>query len=287
MKNGYWKRFLRLGGNIEGRSPSSFRCRHRLIRDPGGHGDGDGDGDAGGDAGAGGGGDGDKDDKAQFSQNQVNTMLKKERTANEKTNAGTLKQLRELETAKGLSDNQRTDLATKIHELEQSNMTASEKAAADRKALEDKSATEIAAANSRADMNWGLFEDSTKRTAIVNAASKHGAFSTEQIEAVVLPKVQLVPIYGGEENKVITGYHTVVPGVQVKDEATGQVKDEDVSVEAFVEMMKGNPAHENLFLAKGKGGSGFRPGLKGSGGGDSENMSSNQKINQGLRDLQR
>lgn len=282
MKNGYWKRFLRHGGSIEQRSPSSFRARKCRFPDAGG--DGGGDGDAGGDDD--GDGDDDKDDKPQFSQKQVNAMLKKERQSNEKTNAGTLKQLRELEKAKGLSDEQRTELASKIHEMEQSNMTASEKAIADRKALEDRSATEIAAANTRADTNWGLFEDSTKRTAIVNAASKHGAFSTEQIEAVVLPRVKLVPIYGGEENKEIQGYRTVVPGVEVKDEATGQVKEEDVSVEAFVEMMKGNPAHENLFLAKGKGGSGFRPGSGASGGaGDTSKMSSREKINQGLRDL--
>ncbi len=100
----------------------------------GGGDDGGGD-DGGGDNGGGGGG-----GAATFTQEQVNSILSRERKKVEDTakkqNQDTLNQLQMLQTKANLSDEEKSDLEGQIAELEKKVFTADELSAKERKKLE-------------------------------------------------------------------------------------------------------------------------------------------------------
>lgn len=159
-------------------------------------------------------------------------------------------QLQELESAKGLSDEERTTLGSKIEELQSSMMTKEELAAKERKKLEEKATSDIKAAKDEVTKWQSLYTSSTIERAITDAAASAEAFRPGQIVALLKPTTRLVE----EDGQLVT---KVKFDTKDKDGKSIQL---DLTVDQAIKQMKELPTeYGNLFK------SGVTPGLGGAG----------------------
>ena len=215
-----------------------------------------------------------------FSQEQVNSMMAKEKAAHKATVEKQVSDLEELKNSKGQSDEARATLGIKIDELNNSLLSAKEKAENEKQTLTKAHETAIGVETSRADTNWGLYETTMKANPITSAASKHSAYRTAQIVAIVSPRCKMVETKDSEGN--ITGHDVLVPA-KIKNE-NGVVEEKEVSVDDFVALMKTDPDYLNMFVSDRPGGSGHQPGTPAPIGGNPANMTTGEKVSQGMRD---
>ena len=263
--------------------PMSIRQMQRRFRQMEGDGDGGGDGGSGGGGdGSGGGGSGGGGDQ-NFTQEQVNSMMKKEREKIEvKFKAQTQKQLEEinkLRQDKDLTESQRKKLDDRASTLSAELMTEKERAEADKKAAETKHAAELETATEQGTKWQGLYETQMKETDILVAADKHGAYNVTQLLALVAPLTHVVPVKDdkGEE----TGKFVTVVKTAMKDK-DGKFVEKTTTPDEYIDYLKGQKEFQNLFVSQRPGGTGHRPG-SGSGGAGSE-LTPTQKIAKGLQD---
>lgn len=260
--------------------------RFRQKEDDGGGGDGSGGGGGGGGDGSGGdgegGGSGGGGDQ-NFTQEQVNSMMKKERAKIEsKFKEQTQKQLSEinkLRESKDLTEAQRKKLDDRADTLQAELMTEKERAEADKKAAETKHGKELKVAQGESVAWQGRYENQMKETDILAAASKHAAYNAVQLLGLVAPLTHVVSVKTdkGEE----TGKFTTVVKTAVKNEDDAFVE-KSLTVDEYVDYLKGQKEFQNLFVSQRAGGTGHRKGT-GSGGG-SEDLSPTEKIERGLRE---
>lgn len=256
----------------------------------------EGDGDGGGDGGGGGGGNGDGDDKGKggsggggdqkFTQEQVNSMMKKEREKIEqKFTVKTKEQLAEinkLREDKDLSEAQRQKLDECATALSAELMTEKERAEAEKKAAEKKFGQELEAARQDGAAWKNRFELEMSQTAILSSAAKHGVYNATQLLALVSPHAHVVPVTDDKGKE--TGKFTTIVKAMVKsddEEDKGKLVEKTFTPDEYVEWLKGQKEHQNLFVTNRPGGTGHRPGSGGSGGG--EKLTPTQKIAAGLR----
>lgn len=214
-----------------------------------------------------------------FSQDQVNGIVAKEKAAHKATVEKQVLDLEELKNSKGQSDEARATLGIKIDELNNSLLSAKEKAENEKQTLTKAHETAISVETLRADTNWGLYETTMKSNAITSAASKHSAYRTAQIVAIVSPRCKMVATKDTEGN--IIG-HDVLVSAKIKQE-NGTVEEKEVSVDDFVALMKTDPDYLNMFVSDRPGGSGHQPAPGIPVGGNPANMTSGEKVAQGMR----
>ncbi len=270
----------------------------RCFRQHEGEGDDDGSGGGGGGGGSGGegdgggsGGGGSGSGGAQtFSQEQVNAFMKKERAKiEEKFKVKTQEQLVEinkLREDKDLTESQRQKLDERATTLSAELMTEKERAAAETKAAEKKFGQELDAAKQDGTEWRERFELQMSQTAILASAGKFGVCNAEQVLALVTPHVHVVPVLDGKGKD--TGTFTTVVKAMVKsddEDDKGKLVEKTFTSDEYVEHLKGQKEHHNLFVTTRPGGTGHRPGSGGSGGG--EKLTPTEKISRGLSEAKK
>lgn len=180
----------------------------------------------------------------------VSERLNREKKAFQSEKEKLVGQLQELESAKGLSDEERTALSTRIEELQTSMMTKEELSAKEKKKLEQKAAADLEASKAEISKWQGLYTNSTIERAITDAAASAEAFRPGQIVALLKPATRLV-----EEN----GQLVTKVKFDGKDK-DGKPVQLDLTVDQAIKQMKETPEEfGNLFK------SGVTPGLGGAG----------------------
>lgn len=267
----------------------------RCFRQHEGEGDGGGDGGGGG-GGGGDGGSGDGGDKGSagsggggsqgFTQEQVNAMMAKERKKiEEKFAVKTREQLAEIQKMredKDLTEKQRKTLDERATALSAELMTEKERAEAEKKAAEKKFGQELEAAKQDGTAWKERFELEMSNTAILASAAKFGVYNATQLLALMSPISHVVPVIDDKGKE--TGAFTTVVKTMVKsddEDDKGKLVEKTFTPDEYVEHLKGQKEHQNLFVTNRPGGTGHRPGSGGSGGG--EKLTPTQKISEGLR----
>lgn len=271
--------------------------RFRQYDTPEGGGDGGGGGEGGGSGGGGGGAGGDGGGAGgsgggaggggsqQFSQDQVNSILKKEREKLEKGfRTKTQEQLVEINTLredKDLTEAQRKKLDDRATTLQTELMSTQERAEAEKRAAEKKFGVELEASQKETVLWRGNFESEVATTAILLSAGKFGAHNPGQLLSLVAPLSQVIAVLDDKGRE--TGKYTTVvkTAVQDEDDETRMVE-KTMAVDEYLEYLKGQKEHQNLFDSKRPGGTGHRPGSAAGGGG--ENLTPTEKIARGLRE---
>jgi len=214
-------------------------------------------------------------DKA-FTQADIDRVVAKQRRDLQEKH---LDEIRRMQKAQGLTDEERTSLKKRSEELEDALLSEKDRGKKEidrtRKELQD----QMTAVKTVADQNWALYTGSMVTTEISRAAALHKAFNPQQIEAIVRP---MCVVEDEKDEKLNpTGRHLVLVKAQKKNDK-GVVESVNFSVDKFVEQMKTDDAFANLFLSERAGGMGYRPGGKGGKGGEGTNLSSRDKIKAGI-----
>ena len=173
--------------------------------DGGGSGGGDGGGSGGGDGGAGGGdggggsggGSGGGGSKT-FTQDQLNSVVKREREKLEngfKTKTQEhLDEINKLREDQNLTEQQRSQLDARATQLSTDLMTEKERAEADKRAAEKKFGQELEESQKETAAWKGSFEKQMTNTAILASAGSHGAHNASQLLGLVSPLTQVVAV---------------------------------------------------------------------------------------------
>jgi hypothetical protein len=163
-------------------------------------------------------------------------------------------QLEKLRQVKGLSDEERTDLETKIKDLESKYMTDQEKS--ERKAKEEREKYTQQVTQLEGDKNnWKKrYESATVRNEITRAAERHEAFKSTQIEAIVSPLVVFQEVKNDDDES--TGEFKPIVKFPDIDSKTKQPIVMDYSIDEAVERMRELDDFSNLFKDKMKSGLG-------------------------------
>lgn len=270
------------------------RNRFRSLEGDGG--DDDGSGGGGGSGGGSGGGGGDEPPGGggnagggsggggrikTFTQEEVNSIVAKEKNAFRTKLQEQLDRVNTLAEEKNLSEQARSALAEQKTELEASLMTAQQKAEAEKKAAETKFQGELDKAQQDSKAWRSRFEVQMKDTAILAAAGKHAAYNPTQLLGLVSPLTTVEEIKDSDGNA--TGkFGTVVKTAIMEKGKDGKeaLTEKALSVDDYVGYLKGRKEYQNLFLSSRPGGTGHK---QGSGGGKAgEGMDGVSKISAGL-----
>jgi len=235
--------------------------------------EGDGGGDD--DSSAGGGGGGQGGGGAAFTQEQVNSIIAKERKKIEESakqqNADTLNQLQMLQTKANLSDEEKSELEGKISTLEKQVFTAEELSAKERKKLQAEYDQKLEEATGQSDYWQGQFTEATISRSITDGAVKAEAFNPSQINAILRPQTRLEPIKDEEGN--VKGYAPIVTMKSTGKD--GKPVELELPVDKAIAQLKEDENFYNLF--KGKSLDGLGSGNGGGGGSvDTSKMSMEQ-----------
>ena len=204
-----------------------------------------------------------KDDpkKTNFSQEEVNTILAKDRRKHQVDLQTAVDELEAIKTKADLSKQERTDLDGRIEELQNQLLTKEELADKEKVKISRKHADTVKALEADV-VEWkARFTTSTIDRAITDAASAHKAFANEQIVALLKPNTQLTEELDKEGGK--TG--NLVPRVQFQDtDKDGKPVTLDLAVGEAVKRMTEIDKYLNLFQGDGTGGLGAstKPGTK-------------------------
>jgi len=197
-----------------------------------------------------------------------------------------LAEINKLREDKDLTETQRQKLDERATTLSAELMTEKERAAADQKAAEKKFGLELDAAKQDGTAWRERFELQMSQTAILAAAAKHGVYNATQLLALVSPVSHVVPVVDGKGKE--TGAFTTVVKSMVKsddEDDKGKLVEKTFTPDEYVEHLKGQKEHQNLFVTNRPGGTGHRPGSGGSGGG--EKLTPTEKISRGLKDVRK
>lgn len=250
----------------------------------GGGGDGGGAGGGGGTGGGAGGGDGGAGGGAgggspkTFTQDDVNSIVKKEREAYQAKQRETLKQLEDLRGEKNTSDEQAKKLDTQIATMRTELMSEKEKAEAEKNRIAEEHKRALDAASGDRDAWQTRYESSQVLGDLLAAASKHKAYNSQQVVAVLQQGASLVEVKDAEGK----------PTGEFKVEVKAKVKEGEAFVEKVVTAdeavagLKAQKEFANLFLAERQGGTGYRPGTGSGDDGGGDDMSPTEKIKAGL-----
>lgn len=188
-----------------------------------------------------------------FTQEDVNRLVAEEKR---KLTGNQSKLLSELETIKqkaNLTVQERDELNTRIEQIQSESMTKSELAAQREAKLKKDSEDKIIGLTNESQTWRNRYTKSTIQRSITDAASKEGAYSSDQVIAILEQNTQLVDVLG-EDNKP-TGEHVVI--VKYKDKGKdGKPVTLDLPVDAAIKKMKEDTNFQNLFKGTGTGGMG-------------------------------
>lgn len=239
-----------------------------VYNNEGGQAGGGGQGGEGGNQGAGEGGQGggggtNDDDKPTISQKKMNQILTDERKKSQKQTQDYIKQLEDLKQSSQLTAQQKSELESKIEELNSSLLTKDELAKKEREKLVNENKKKEETLTSERDTWKNRYTDAIISRSITDAAVTGDAFSPSQIVSLLRQEARLVEETDaeGKPNGIFT----------TKIKFKGRDKDNkpvilDLTVEETIKQMKEmTDLYGNLFKSTMSGGLGG----KGSGTGGS------------------
>ena len=200
-----------------------------------------------------------------FSQEEVNRLLADDRRKHQARIDRVQRTLEEVSASKNLSVKEREQLATQMEAMAAENRTREEQLVHERTQLEKHHAQALADEQKNTESWRKRFEDGAIQNALVDAAHRSDAFSTDQILRLLRPSTRVVE--RADERGKGTGDYEVVVDLPDADEQ-GNPTTRTLSVREALETMQAKPVYGNLFksnLVSGvasSSGAGVMPGGK-------------------------
>jgi hypothetical protein len=198
------------------------------------------------------------DENATFTQEELNSILARERKKTEERTKQTIKELEELKKSKSMNEQDRAKLTARIEGLQDELLTKEQLAAKEKEKLSKQYTEEIEKLSSERSTWQQRYTQAEISRAISDAASEAGAFAARDIKALLLPNTQLNEVFSDDGEA--TGQFE--PRVKFADsDKDGKPVTLDLSVQEAVKRMKDTPEkYGHLFKST------AQPGLGGSGG---------------------
>lgn len=197
------------------------------------------------------------DDRPAFTQKQVNKMLAEDRRKHEDRIKQAVEQLETAKKAKGLSDKERTEMQSKIEDLNNSLMTKEQLA---KKELEkkDKEYKQQLDTVDQEKIFWqSEYSKETAKNQILSSVQEYKGVRSEQFVELLMPKTRLVELVGDDGKGLKKFVHKIK--YLTKNDKNEEVE-LDLTIPETIKRMKEEPERfGNLFE------SGFQGGLGGGG----------------------
>lgn len=208
-------------------------------------------------------------EKPTLSQKKVDEILAKEKRKHQAELQKSIEQLEQLKKAKGLTEEERQGLETRIEELNGQLLTKDQLLTREREKLTKEAKEREEKLTGESKRNWSLFENASIGYAISSEAAKAEAFNVDQIALVLKPITALVE----DKDSAGQGLGTYTPRVKFPDtDQKGAKIVLDLTVAEAVKRMKELPAqYGNLFKSGVAGGLGASGGTGGGKGHDANN----------------
>lgn len=199
----------------------------------------------------------DDDGSIKFTEEQqkhINKLIAEEKRKQQEKTKAAVEELEALRKKSNLTKQEKEDYEKKLIELRKSLMTKEELAKEEASKMIKDYEKKISESETES-IKWkNLYNESTIKRSITDAAALHKAFNPEQIVAMLRPITQLVEATD-EEGKSL-GY--LVPTVDYMTyDATKKPITLKLAVEKAVEKMKEDERFQNLFIEDGTGGAGL------------------------------
>jgi hypothetical protein len=189
----------------------------------------------------------------KFTQEEVNSFIKKEKESWRKSQEKQLDELKTLRETVNLSEQQKTEMDSRIKELEGQVLSKEELARRETQRLQEASKKEITGLSADRDHWRSLYTSDFIGSTLERAAKTAKAFNPEQIKMMLEGRTRLVPLTD-EGGKATGKYKAEILWTEVKD---GVATDIQVPVDEAVKRMKEAPERfGNLFETDAKGGIG-------------------------------
>lgn len=181
-----------------------------------------------------------------FTQAEVDSIVAKERKAEEAKRNKLVTELQQLQTSTRLSEDERTALAAQIEQLKNESLTTEQRLTRDLEQNKKKYTQDIEGLTVERDSWRSNYTDLLTDNQITAAAIKHEAFSTQQLLAVLKPQSKVTEILDGDGKG--TGKYQVLIKFQDTDPKTKKPVTVELSPEDVVKRMRELPElYGNLF----------------------------------------
>lgn len=243
----------------------------------GGEGGSGGEGGEGGGAGKGGegGGGSGEDDKPKFTQKQLNDILAKEKGKHQKQTEAQVKELEKLKSAKGLTEQEKKALETRIEDLNNSMLTKEQLAQKEREKLQGEHKKTLDTVAGERDFYKQLYQKSTITRSISDEATAAEAYNPRQVVALLESKTRLVEALDGDGQPIAGEFVVRVKMEDVDKEGKPTTLDMTVA-EALKRMKDRADEYGNLFKSGVSGGLGGTSGKGGTKDVDPSKMSAEE-----------
>jgi hypothetical protein len=201
-----------------------------------------------------------------FTQDEVNALMAENKKTLQKQNAELVAQLETLKQGKGLSEQEKADLQTRIDQLSTQHMTETQRLQAALDAANKTAKTQVESLTGESKKWQGEYQRLLVTQGILQGVAAHKAADPtgEQLISMLMPRAKVVEIV--DDAGQATGVYQAVLPVTVLDKAKKPVVVELPIAEAIGEMRK-DTKNANLFLTDGKPGYGGNNSGTGGGGG--------------------
>ena len=198
-----------------------------------------------------------------FTQDELNTILKKEKEKARVDREKTIQDLEKLQQSVQMTEQQKQQMEQQIESLRSQNMTAEEQARRAKEKLENDYKSQLATTQAEKDQWANDYQNLKIGYEIATAAQQNGVLdnSVRFVEALLRPQTRLVPDLGDDGKP--TGGHTAKVRFQDVDK-NGKPVVVDYTIPEAVKRMKEKPdEYGNLFRATTAGGAGASSGTPG------------------------
>ena len=208
----------------------------------------------------------DPDPKKTFTQEELNTIMKREKAKMLKRNDDLIGQLESLKKNQSLSEKERSELENQIEHLKTEHMTEKQKIDREKQKMKKDYDTQLETIVNERDSWQNRYSHEKIQRALQDAAIENETLpqAVTQIVDMLTPKTRLIEGRDAEGN----ADGNFVPKVKFKDiDKDGNEIESDLTVSDVVKRMKEIPDRfGNLFKSTATGGLGSTAGVDGSGG---------------------
>ncbi len=203
------------------------------------------------------------DDKPKFTQRQLNDIIAKEKGKHQKATETQVKELEKIKASKGLTEQEKKALETRIEDLNNSMLTKEQLAAKEREKLQGEHKQKLDTVATERDFYRGLYQKSTITRSISDEATVAEAFNPRQVVALLEGKTRLVEALDGDGHPIPGEFVVRVKMEDVDKEGKPTTLDMTVA-EALKRMKDRVDEYGNLFKSGVAGGLGGTSGKGGS-----------------------
>jgi len=191
--------------------------------------------------------------KKTFSQEEVNSILAKEKRIQQSQTQKAIDELQALKKKASITAEERQDLDKRIESLQNDLMTKEQLAKKQSEKDRKRHQGEIEQLSAERDSWKSRFTDSTIKRSITDAAAENKAFHPQHIVALLQPNTQLIEVLNSDGDP--TGQYEAKVNFADTDEK-GKPVQLSLTVTEAVKKMREMEEHLNLFQGDGAGGLG-------------------------------